>query len=190
MTTYRSRNSLVWGWVSVGLGLAMAVSDLAASGLSDAKVGLGLGACVALMGTAAYLRPAVVVTDSGVIFKNIAHTASASFSRLTDISMRWSLEMQGDDGMKSGAFAVPASRGGRTGIFSNEEAERARLDEREGRPDSVASQVHDSWAAWRATHSPSPSPDPSTPSITRRPDAAGLALVIGAVASLAYALFS
>lgn len=172
----------------MGIGLAMALADLAASGFADAKVGLGLGACVAMMGTAAYLRPAVVVSDSGVVFKNIAHTASAPFSRLTDISMRWSLEMRGDDGMKSGAFSVPASRGGRTGIFSNEEAERAHLDEREVRPDSVASHVHDAWSAWRATRSPSP--DESTPSITRRLDAVGLALVIGAVASLTYALFS
>jgi hypothetical protein len=188
MKSYRTRNSLVWGWVSVGLGVIMALSDLAASGVSGAKVGLGLGVCVAMMGTAAYLRPAVVVSDDGVVFKNIAHTASASFSRLADISMRWSLEMHGDDGRKSGAFAVPASRGGRTGIFSNEEAELAHLDEREGRPDSVATEVHDAWKTWQATHSPSP--DDSTPSITRRPDAVGLALVIGAVAFLAYALFS
>lgn len=188
MQSYRARNSLTWGWITVGLGLVMAVSDVAASGFGDAKVGLGLGACVAMMGAAAYLRPAVDVSSDAVTFRNIAHSASAPFARIESISMRWSLEMRGDDGRKAGAFAVPASRGGRTGIFSNEEAERARLDEREGRPDSIAHQVHDAWTSWSAAHATSP--DLSTPSITRRVDAGGVALVAGSVVGLVYALFS
>lgn len=187
MQSYRARSSLVWGWISVGLGLSMVALDLVASGFSEAKIGLGLGACVAMMGTATYLRPAVELSPDAVVFRNIVHSASAAFSRIDEINMRWSLEMRGDDGRKAGAFAVPASRGGRTGIFSNEEAERAHLDERESRPDSVASRVHDAWQASPSTHVSAP--DPSSPSITRRLDPVGLALVFGSVAGLGYALF-
>lgn len=187
MESYRARSSLVWGWISAGLGLTMVTLDLVASGVTEAKVGLGLGACVAMMGAATYLRPAVQLSPDGVVFRNIVHSASAPFSRIEEISMRWSLEMRGDDGRKAGAFAVPASRGGRTGIFSNEEAERAHLDEREGRPDSVASLVHDTWRASSSTERAAP--DRSAPSITRRLDPLGLALVLGSVAGLGYALF-
>lgn len=187
MHSYRARSSLVWGWISVGLGLAMAVLDLVGSGLAGAKVGLGLGACVAMMGAAAYLRPAVVLTPDRVVFRNILHSASAPFSRIEEVSMRWSLEMRGDDGMKAGAFAVPASRRSRTGIFSNEEAERAHLDEQERKPDSVASRVHDAWQAASATQATTP--DRSSASIRRRLDPIGLALVLGSATSLWYALF-
>ncbi len=187
MQSYRARSSLVWGWISVGIGLGMVILDLVASGLSEAKVGLGLGGCVAMMGAAAYLRPAVQLSPDGVIFENILHSASAQFSRIEEISMRWSLEMRGDDGKKAGAFAVPASRTGRTGVFSNEEAERAHLDEQEGKPDSVANHVY---AAWRAASAhPAPEPDHSSPSITRRVSPVGVALVLGSVIGLTYALF-
>ena len=187
MQSYRARSSVIWGWISVGLGLILAVSDLVASGVTGAKVGLGLGACVAMIGTAAYLRPAVEVTPDSVVFRNMVHTASAPFARIQEISMRWSLEMRGDDGMKAGAFAAPASRRGRTGVFSNETVERAHADEREGNPDSTGSQVYAAWQTWTDAHGGAP--DRSTASITRRLDVVGLALVLGSIAAVAVAFF-
>ncbi|WP_291378595.1 hypothetical protein [Demequina sp.] len=186
MDVYRARGSLVWGWLCVGLGGIFAVSDIVASGLSGARVGVGLGVCVALVGLAVYLRPAVIVTQEGVVFRNILHTASAPFARIREVSMRWSLEILGDDGKKAGAFAAPASRGARTGVFGNDAAERARLDERERLPDSTGSRLYEAWMAWTDAHDAEP--DPAGPSINRRPDPGGLALVLGAVAALVFAL--
>lgn len=101
--------------------------------------------------------------------------------------MRWSLEILGDDGMKAGAFSVPASRRGRTGVFSNETAELAQADEREGRQDSTGSAVYAAWQAWTEAHGGVP--DRTTPSISRRLDAVGLALVLGAIAAVVFAFF-
>lgn len=187
MHTYRARSSLIWGGVSVGLGLILAVSDLIASGVTGAKVGLGLGACVAMIGAATYLRPAVEVTPDGVVFRNVVHTATAPFARIQEISMHWSLEIQGDDGMKSGAFSVPASRRSRTGVFSNESVDLARGDEREGRQDSTGSQVHAAWHTWKDAHGGVP--DRTSASITRRLDVVGLALVLGSIAAVVFAFF-
>ena len=188
MQTYRARSSHIWGWLSVGLGLVLAVSDLIASGLTGAKVGLVLGACVAMLGTATYLRPAVEVTSESVVFRNMVHAATAPFARIQKISMGWSLEIRGDDGMKAGAFAAPASRRGRTGVFSNEAAERAQADEREGRQDFIGSQVYAAWQTWIAAHGGEA--DRSTASITRQLDLVGLALVLGSIAAVTVALFS
>ncbi len=187
MQTYRARSSLIWGWVSVGLGLILAFSDLIASGAAGAKVGLGLGACVAMIGAATYLRPAVDVTTDGVVFRNIVHTATAPFARIQEVSMRWSLEIHGDDGMKAGAFSVPASRHGRTGVFSNETAERAQRDEREGRQDSTGTQVYAAWQTWTNAHGGAP--DRTSASITRALDPVGLALVLGSIAAVVFAFF-
>ncbi|HZJ39537.1 MAG TPA: PH domain-containing protein [Demequina sp.] len=187
MHTYRARSSLIWGWVSVGLGLILAVSDLIASGVTGAKVGLGLGACVAMIGAATYLRPAVEVTPDGIVFRNLVHTATAPFARIQEISMRWSLEMLGDDGIKAGAFSVPASRRGRTGVFSNESVDLAQGDEREGRQDSTGSQVYAAWHTWKDAHGGVP--DRTSASITRRLDVVGLALVLGSIAAVVFAFF-
>lgn len=187
MQSYRARSSHIWGWVSVGLGVILAVSDVIASGLTGAKVGLGLGACVAMIGTATYLRPSVEITPDSVVFRNIVHTATAPFARIQEISMRWSLEIRGDDGMKAGAFAVPASRRGRTGVFSNEAAELAQLDEREGRQDPIGGQVFDAWRTW--TNAQGDVPDRSGASIIRRLDVVGIAWVLGSIAAVTVALF-
>ncbi|PKQ18380.1 MAG: hypothetical protein CVT68_03695 [Actinobacteria bacterium HGW-Actinobacteria-8] len=187
MQSYRARSSLIWGCASVGLGLILAVSDLIASGVTGAKVGLGLGAGVAMIGAATYLRPAVDLTPDGVVFRNLVHTATTPFARIQEISMRWSLEILGDDGMKAGAFSVPASRRGRTGVFSNETVELARSDEREGRPDSTGTQVYAAWQAWTDAHGGVP--DRTSASITRRLDMVGLGLVFGSIAAVAFAFF-
>jgi hypothetical protein len=187
MQTYHARSSLIWGWSSVGLGLIFAATDVVGSGLADAQVGVGVGACVALVGTAAYLRPAVLIGDDGVVFRNLLHTVTAPFARIQEITMRWSLEIVGDDGLKAGAFSVPASRRGRTGVFSNAAEELAQGDEREGRPDPTGSQVYSAWHTWTQAHGEAP--DRATPSMTRRPDAVGIGLVLGAIAAVSVALF-
>ncbi|MBC7298073.1 MAG: hypothetical protein H5T82_04190 [Demequina sp.] len=187
MQSYRARSSLVWGWLSVGLGLIMGIADVIASGVAGAQVGLGLGAAVAMIGTAAYLRPAVEVTPDSVVFRNMVHTATAPFARIQEISMRWSLEVRGDDGRKAGAFAAPASRRGRTGVFSNESLDLAQGDEREGNPDSTGSHVFEAWQAWTAAHGTET--DSATASITRQLDVIGLALVLGSIAAVVFAFF-
>jgi hypothetical protein len=185
MQTYRARSSLIWGWLCVGLGLTFAATDVVGSGLADARLGVGIGACVALVGAAAYLRPAVLIGDDGVVFRNVVGTASAPFARIREVSMRWSLEILGDDGKKAGAFAAPASRGGRTGIFGNDAVGYATVDDREGRPDATGSRLYDAWRSWTDAHEGGA--DTTTASISRGVDAVGLALLVGAVAALAFA---
>ncbi len=187
MKSYRARSSQIWGWLSVGLGLILAVSGLLSSELTGARIGLGLGACVAMIGIATYFRPAVEISADSVVFRNMVHTATAPFARIEEISMRWSLEIRGDDGVKAGAFAAPASRRGRTGMFSNEASELAQGDEREGQQDSIGSKVFEAWHAWTPAHGVEP--DRTETSITRRLDPVGLGLVIGSIAALVLALF-
>lgn len=187
MHSYRARSSLVWGWLCVGLGLVLVFSDLVASGLAGAKVGLGLGACVAMIGTAVYLRPAVEITSDSVVFRNIVHTATAPFARIQEISMRWSLEILGDDGKKAGAFAAPASRRGGTGVFGMESDDAVHGNDTESNPDSAGSRVYAAWHAWTAAHGTEP--DPTTTSITRQLDIVGLALVLGSIAAVVFAFF-
>ncbi len=185
MDVYRARSSLVWGWLWVGLGLIFAGADVVASGLSGANVGIGLGAGVAIVGVSVYLRPAVLIGADGVVFRNILHTASARYARIQEIRMRWSLEMVGDDGRKAGAFAVPASRSARTGVFDNDAPMPVRADDREGQPNAVGSQVYDAWRAWTDAHGGEG--DRTTASIRRQPDAVGIALMLVAGAALAFA---
>jgi hypothetical protein len=187
MQSYRARSSLVWGWLTVGLGVFMVVSDSIAYGLTGAKVGLWLGACIAMIGAAAFLRPAVVVTADSVVFRNLVYITSAPMARIQDFSMQWSFEMHGDDGMKTGAFAVPASRGARTGVFGAELPGATRSDRTEANPNSIGSQVY---AAWQErTNLQGGATDRSSPSMTRRLDVVGLMLVLGSIAALALAFF-
>ncbi len=185
MDVYRARSSLVWGWLCVALGLIFAVTDVVGSGLAEARLGVGVGAGVALVGIAVYLRPAVLIGDDGVVFRNVVTTASASFARIEEVSMRWSLEIVGDDGRKAAAFAAPASRGAKTGVFGNDTAERVIADDREGRPDATGSRVYDAWQAWTTAHRGQV--DTTTVSIRRGVEVEGIGLLVAAVMALAFA---
>jgi len=185
MDVCRARSSLVWGWLCVGLGLIFAATDIVGSGLADARLGVGVGTCIALVGIAVYLRPAVLIGDDGVVFRNVVGTASAPFSRIREVSMRWSLEVLGDDGRKASAFAAPASRGARTGIFGNDAAEGSMVEDREGRPDTTGSRLYDAWQSWKDSHRGEA--DTTASSISRGVDVKGIGLLVAAAIALVFA---
>ncbi len=185
MKVLRARSSIVLGWMSVGFGLILAISDIVASGVTDAQVGIGAGTSIGIIGVAAFLRPAVVISPDGVAFRNLLLTVTAPFSRIQEISMRWSLEMLGDDGKKADAFAAPASRGARTGVFNSRPADASRRVGDEGRADSIGTQVYDAWQAWSENHRVEP--DRTMASMTRQLDMVGLVLVLGSVAAVVFA---
>ena len=198
MQIYRARSSLVWGWLAVGVGTTVAVWHVASAGVSDAHGGLGLGAAMAALGAAAFLRPHVAVSHDRVELHNMTQVATVPFARLETLDTRWTLEARGDDGRKAGAFAAPAP-----GASQSRRIEKQVAREREdglpplvGRPGDAAGTasgdaaalVRSAWDAWRAAHPVGADPTPG-PSVVRRLDPVGLGLVTVGLFTAAWGLF-
>ncbi|MCB2411749.1 hypothetical protein LGT39_02660 [Demequina sp. TTPB684] len=185
MDVLRARSSVFWGWLCVALGAVFAAVDVVGSGIADARVGVGVGASLALAGVAVYLRPAVLIGEDAVALRNVVVTATVPFARIQEVTMRWSLEILGDDGRKAAAFAAPASRGARTGVFGTDSQGHDITDDAEGRPDPTGSRLYQAWQEWAEAH-PGDA-DQTTPSISRGVDPVGVALLVAAGAGLAFA---
>lgn len=189
MQVYRTRGSLVSGWLTVGVGLLLGAGGVMAASHGSAQQGIGFGACVAMIGVAAYLRPAVIVSGAAVTFKNVFHTAVIPLSRIKEISPRWSLEVHGDDGMTMGSFAAPTTRAARS-------HERSRSRDQEPTPDHEAqpssrpaAMIYDAWQDWKATHPDTSTSEAQSPSVTKRLDPIGLGLVLVGVVMGVVGLF-
>lgn len=169
MQVYRSRGSQVWGWIMVGIGAAILIAQLVRGNLSSLPVSLGVAAAVAAIGAATFLRPSVVLRDSGVEVRNVTHIATMSFDRLDKVGTRWSLELRGDDSRVIRTVAVPTDRGGHVPAEMAEEMVRRR-------------------DAWKRTHPRGI--EEAGPSCTRTPDWVGIGLVAVAVVGVGIAAFA
>ena len=189
MQVIRTRGSLIAGWLTVVVGLLFAVGGVMAATQGSARQGIGLGACVAMIGVAAYLRPAVVVSGDAVTFKNVFHTAAVPLSRIAELTARWSLEIHGDDGLTMASFAAPTTRATRS-----QERSRARQQDPVPHQDThsssrPAAMIYDAWQEWKATHLDAPKHVDQAPSVIKRLDPVGLGLVLVGVAMGAVGLF-
>ena len=182
MQVYRTRGSLVSGWLTVVVGLLLGAGGVMAASQGSAQQGIGIGACVAMIGVAAYLRPAVIVSGDAVTFKNVFHTAVVPLARIKDISPRWSLEVHGDDGLTMGSFAAPTTRAARSHEGSRNRGQEPTPDQ-EALPSSrPAAMIYDAWQDWKATHPNTSASEARTPSVTKRLDPIGVGLVLVGVA--------
>ncbi|NYI42271.1 PH domain-containing protein [Demequina lutea] len=189
MQVCRTRGSLVAGWLTAGVGLLLGAGGVMAATQGSARQGIGLGACVALIGVAAYLRPAVVVSGDAVTFKNVFHTAVVPLSRIAEISARWSLEVRGDDGMAMGSFAAPTTRAARSDERSRNRVQETLADQEAHSPSRPAAMIYDAWQEWKTAHGDAPPHKGQSPSVTKRLDPMGLGLVLVGVAMGAVGLF-
>ncbi|WP_062516659.1 hypothetical protein [Demequina gelatinilytica] len=196
MQTFRARSSVIWGWGAVALGVAVATIHVATVGFGYATGGLGLGTGAALFGYAAFLRPRVTTRGDHVEVRNMLQIATVDYARLADLETRWSLELVGDDGLKIGAFAAPApntaqvraAQRGAQHARGDEKAQYGRAGDRLGTPSGdAAAMVHAASSAWKADHPDAPIGD--GPSVVRRPDWIGIAVVAVATAAAAWGLF-
>lgn len=182
MQVYRTRGSLVSGWLTVGVGLLLGAGGVMAASQGSAQQGIGVGACVAMIGVAAYLRPAVIVSGDAVTFKNVFHTAVVPLSRISEISPRWSLEVHGDDGLTMGSFAAPTTRAARSHEGSRNRNQEPAPDAEVHPSSRPAAMIYDAWQDWKATHPNTSTSEAQTPSVTKRLDPIGLGLVLVGVA--------
>jgi hypothetical protein len=182
MQVYRTRGSLVSGWLTVGVGLLLGAGGVMTASQGSAQQGIGIGACVAMIGVAAYLRPAVIVSPDAVTFKNVFHTAVVPLSRISEISPRWSLEVHGDDGLTMASFAAPTTRAARSQEGSRHRNEEPAPDAEVHPSSRPAAMIYDAWQDWKATHPDTSTSGPQTPSVTKRLDPVGLGLVLVGVA--------
>ncbi|WP_062387470.1 hypothetical protein [Demequina iriomotensis] len=194
MQTFRARSSTIWGWGAIALGVLVAVIHVSSVGFSLATGGIGLGAAAALFGYGAFLRPHVAAHEDRVVVHNVTQTATVPYARLADLETRWSLEIVGDDGLKVGAFSAPApsataARHAQRDAARKDDAraEYGRAGDRLGTPSGdAAALVHAASSAWTAAH-PGESGGEG-PSIVRRPDWIGIAVVAGAIAAALWGL--
>lgn len=189
MQVYRTRGSLVSGWLTVGVGLLLGAGGVMAASHGSAQQGIGLGACVAMIGVAAYLRPAVIVSPDAVTFKNVFHTAVVPLSRIKEISPRWSLEVHGDDGMTMGSFAAPTTRAARSHEGSRNRDQEPTPDQGTHPSSRPAAMIYDAWQEWKATPLGATTPETQTPSVTKRLDPMGLGLMFVGVVMGVVGLF-
>lgn len=189
MQTFRARSSVVWGWIAVGAGAALALLHLATVGFSRGTGGFGLGVAAIAVGTAAFLRPRVETHGDAVVLRNTTHAVSIPFARLGAIETRWSLTLVDDAGRRWGAFAAPAPGAAasmRRPAGEDDASLGGRPSDRPGTASGdAAAMVHDAWEAWRAGH-----PDgESDAAVERTPDLVGVALAVLAIAGGAWGLF-
>lgn len=189
MQVFRTRGSLVSGWLTVVIGLLFGAGGVMASSQGSARQGIGLGVCVALIGVAAYLRPAVIVSGDAVTFKNVFHTAVMRLSRIKEISPRWSLEVHGDDGLTMGSFAAPTTRATRSHERSRDHHHDESPDQGVHSASRSAAMIYDAWQKWKVAHPGNPEPDAQGPSMTKRLDPIGIGLVLVGVVAGAVGLF-
>lgn len=189
MQVFRTRGSLVSGWLTVIVGLLFGAGGVMASSEGSARQGIGLGVCVALIGVAAYLRPAVIVSGDAVTFSNVFHTAIIRLSRIKEISPRWSLEVHGDDGLTMASFAAPTTRAMRSHERSRGRTQEPPPDEGVRLASRAAEMVYDAWHGWKAAHRDTPESDAQGPSVTKRLDPIGIGLVFVGVVAGAVGLF-
>ncbi|WP_152647947.1 hypothetical protein [Demequina sediminicola] len=107
MRSYRSPSAPMWGWIGIAAGVLIAVLGTLVEGFPVAFVPITLGAAIALIAVACFLRPKVEVDDHSVIVHNITQVVEVPFARLADVETQWGLELVTDDGKKVGAFAAP-----------------------------------------------------------------------------------
>ena len=198
MQTYRARSSLIWGWIAVGTGAAVAVWHVATAGFAYAHGGLGLGAAMAALGAAAFLRPHVAVAEDRIEIHNVTQVATVPFSRLEALDTRWTLEARGDDGRKVGAFAAPAPGASQSRRIEKQVARESStgLPPLIGRPGDAAGTpsgdaaalVRGPWEQWRTAHPAEAGTDHGT-SIQRRVDPIGSGLVVVGLAAAVWGLF-
>jgi len=181
MQVYRARSSLVWGWLCVGLGIVLGAGGVMSSGQGSTQQGLGFGAALAMIGIAAYLRPALKVTADAVEVTNITRNAVMPLSRIADISVGWSLEIHGDDGLIIASFAAPTTRNARARDRSRVDEQQKPSDRGAPSPSRPAIMLYDAWHEWLASHPRSSESGPTSPSATRRWDPIGIGLILGVV---------
>lgn len=169
MQEYRSRSAQVWGWIMVGIGAAILVAQVVRGSTGSLAVALGMAVAVAGTGTAAFLRPSLILRDSGLEVHNVTHVATMSFDRLDKVGTRWSLELRGDDNRVVRTFAVPTDRGGHVPVEMAQEIVRRR-------------------DTWKRAHPRGA--EEAGPSHARTPDWIGIGLVVLAVAGACVALFT
>jgi|GEM_PF-1061639 len=182
MQVYRSRGSLVSGWLCVGLGVILGVGGVMAATDGSAQQGIGFGTGLVLVGVTWYLRPSLNVTDEAVIAKNVVQTAVMPLSRIRDLSVSWSLEVHGDDGMTIRSFAAPTSRTTRSHGRPRDRAEAPSPEQTGHEASRPATMVYDAWQKWKAGHFDSHGDAAATPSATRSLDPIGLGLVVMSLA--------
>jgi hypothetical protein len=188
MQVIRTRGSLIAGWLTVAVGLLFASGGVMAATQGSAQQGIGLGACVALIGVAAYLRPAVAISGDAVTFKNVFHTATVPLSRIAEMSTRWSLEIHGDDGLTMGSFATPTTRAERSHERSRGRVKEPLADQEAHSTSRSAAMIYDAWQEWKAAHADAPKHTGQEPSVTKRLDPMGLGLVVVGIAMGAFGL--
>ncbi|WP_159450188.1 PH domain-containing protein [Demequina sp. NBRC 110056] len=179
MVVHRLRSSLIWGWIAVGFGAAVAIVQLASSGFADAHVGLGLGLAAAGLGWAAFLRPSVVVSPDEIELRNVVQIASMPVDRIAGVELKWSLELVGDDGKRIGSFAAPVSGASRRLRARGQEGDERSTEHIAA---EIGAIVEDSRSAGSADAAP------SGPSAVKRADWAGIGIVVASVAAAAIAL--
>jgi len=181
MQVYRARSSLVWGWLCVGLGVVLGAGGVLSPTQGSTQQGLGFGGCLAMIGIAAYLRPALAVTADAVKVTNVTRNAAMPLSRIADISVGWSLEVHGDDGLTIAAFAAPTTRSARARDRSRADEQQKPSDHGAHSPSRPATMLYDAWHEWIAAHPSSNESGLTSPSATRRWDPIGLGLILGVV---------
>ena len=174
MDMHRLRSSTIWGWIAVGLGVVVAIAQLATSGLADAHVGLGLGLASAGLGWAVFLRPAVGISPDEVVFRNVIQRATIAVSRIASVELKWSLEVVGDDGRRMGSFAAPVSSAARRARTRGAPGDETGTEDLAG---EIAALVDQRAAAAAAAG--------AGPSVIKQPEWAGIGIVVAsAVAAL------
>lgn len=167
MRTYRSRSSIIWGLLSVAVGVGLAASQFLATDRADAHVGPALGLALVGAGVAVFLLPSIRIGADTVEVHNVVQVVTVPFARLEAVEAVWTLELVGDDGRKVGVMASPAR--------SRRERHRSEHTATPG----AAAAVQQGWDEWRSRGGKAASARTAGQSaaFTRKPNPAGIACV-------------